>query len=124
MANEFETMMTQSRIELGHSAIKYSFLCNGGALVAMLAFIGNISANGNIQSLDMDCTKWVLGFFCLGLGAALFAFVFAYLSQTYFSNNNQSRGVRYLIATLNLIMMANAFFLLGASNAVLGMFKI
>jgi hypothetical protein len=67
----------KSLITLSVEAFKFSALANGGAAVALLAFLGNVAARG-AATPDMRCP---MAAFLTGLVACGFALLFAYLTQ-------------------------------------------
>jgi hypothetical protein len=67
-------------VALGIEALKASALINGGAAVAVLAYLGNVASKtpgGNLPHL-----KWPLMYFCGGLFLTLIAFLIAYASHS------------------------------------------
>lgn len=65
--------------ETGLAAIKSLMLANGGAILALLTFIGNRPGNYDGASLRSAFT-----YFCVGLGLALLSYLGAYYSQAWF----------------------------------------
>lgn len=67
----------KSLITLSVEGFKFSALANGGAAVALLAYLGNIAGKG-LSAPDMRCPMLA---FLLGLTACGFAMLCAYLTQ-------------------------------------------
>ncbi|MBK4996791.1 hypothetical protein IAE39_004965 [Pseudomonas sp. S37] len=80
--------MFKSIIQTGQSAIKANMLLNGGAAVALLAFIGKLADvnPGNIPLFAMPLTVFVIGAFLATLVSGL-----AYLTQVIFSEDGKWR---------------------------------
>ena len=67
----------KSLITLSIEGFKFSALANGGAAVALLAYLGNVAGRG-VATPDMRCP---MAAFLAGLVACGFALLFAYLTQ-------------------------------------------
>ena len=67
----------KSLVTVSIEAFKFSALANGGAAVALLAYVGNV-AGKNIPMPDM---RWPMFAFLCGVVACGLAMVFAYLTQ-------------------------------------------
>jgi len=67
----------KSLITLAVESFKFAALANGGAAVALLAYLGNVAAK-NGSAMDMRCP---MGCFLTGLTACGVSMVFAYLTQ-------------------------------------------
>ena len=67
----------KSLITLSIESFKFSALANGGAAVALLAYLGN-TAGKTITSTDMRCPMLA---FLVGLTFCGFAMLFGYLTQ-------------------------------------------
>ena len=65
--------------EFSQSALKNLHLVNGGAIIALLTFIGNSSATFGERSM-----WWAFFWFASGLGSSLIAYFGAYFSQVAF----------------------------------------
>jgi hypothetical protein len=68
-------------IELGQQTLKSLELVNGGAVIAILSFYGNVVKDGSTAPIDPTALTHGLASFATGLGAAVLAAIFAYLSQ-------------------------------------------
>ena len=67
----------KSLITLAVESFKFAALANGGAAVALLAYLGNVAAKSG-SAIDMRCP---MGCFLTGLAACGVAMLFAYLTQ-------------------------------------------
>ena len=75
-------MLTKATIMIGQNALKMALIINGGAGVAMLAFLGGIASKG--VNINCDLTA---SLFCFSIGVLLSAASngAAYLSQSFYS---------------------------------------
>ena len=69
------------QVEYSQSALKNLNLVNGGAIVALLTFIGNTN-----HGFDAYAMKFAFGWFSAGLGFSLLAYFGAFFSQFFFMN--------------------------------------
>jgi len=65
--------------EYAHGGLKGLFLANGGAIVALLTFIGN----AKLQQADAAALQCSFTLFSLGLGLVLAAYIAGYVSHAY-----------------------------------------
>lgn len=77
----------KSLITISIEAFKFCALSNGGAAVALLAYLGNVAGKGGTAS-DMRCA---MGAFLLGLFACGVAMLFSYLTQLRLLNESAQR---------------------------------
>jgi|JI8StandDraft_1071087.scaffolds.fasta_scaffold154596_2 hypothetical protein len=112
----------KSLILLSVEGFKFCALINGGAAVAILAYLGNIVGKG-AAAPDM---RYAMAFFLGGLGACGLAMLFAYLTQLELLNEraemSRSGGGhgRYLYASMVLVLCSLISFSLGSWQAVVG----
>jgi len=90
--------MFKSVIASGQNAIRTSFLMNGGASVALLAFIGHLAA---VRPANVPLFADVLFPFVLGVLAMTMVSGFTYLSQWLYSESNRAQYVAGM--TLNVL---------------------
>jgi hypothetical protein len=76
----------KSTISSGMNAAKSCMLINGGASVALLAFIGNIWSKGSLGMAAMLVSKGLL-FFCSGVALAALCTGFTYLAQSAYTSS-------------------------------------
>ena len=69
------------QVEYSQSALRNLTLVNGGAIIALLTFIGNSNSTMSIIS-----TKWSFSWFSLGLFLSLISYFGAFFSQKFFMN--------------------------------------
>lgn len=77
MTNQHWLETYKSLIGISIEGFKFSALANGGAAVALLAYLGNIASNCSVAP-DM---RYPMAAFLSGLVFCGFAMVFAYLTQ-------------------------------------------
>jgi hypothetical protein len=78
----------QSLISLSIEGFKFAALANGGAAVALLAYLGNVAGKGT-SAPDMRCA---MAAFLAGLTACGLAMLFAYLTQLKLLNESRDAG--------------------------------
>ena len=89
--NDENLEMSKATINAGQNAIKSMVVINGGAAVAMLAFIGNIWSTGkNLQGVKG--LSWGLLFFVLGVLLSGIVSALTYLSQRAYAEHNNKTG--------------------------------
>ncbi len=76
----------RSTVEAGLSALKSALIINGAAAIALLAFIGNLSRNGDVNNGVLSGIGYALMIFVLGTGFAGTATGVRYLSQHSYDN--------------------------------------
>jgi hypothetical protein len=114
-----ETFKALSPIAL--AALKAVYLLNGGAAVALLAFLGHAASEG--QRLDL---RWPMGLFLTGVFLAALAHVGAYLTQLALYNETLKEGrvptallhSRWLWATVTVAVLSLVVFFCGSMIAV------
>lgn len=99
----------ESLITYGYNAIKYVLLINGGAILAILTFIGSHTE----RSSDL---KFVIPLFILGVVSGGVAVVCAYFTQLYLFNKN-NKYLTYQTIALWSICIGIFLFLAGALYA-------
>lgn len=110
----------KSLIKLSIEGFKFTALANGGAAVALLAYLGNL-AGKNARMPDM---RLPMGAFLAGLVSLGAAMVLAYLTQLYLLNETTNpraspgRHSSLLWAAMSLVIVSLAAFAIGCSEAV------
>lgn len=89
-------------------ALKSSLLINGGASVAMLAFIGNVWGKQNGFSCLLEQLALSLAFFVFGVLSAAIAAGFTYLSQAGYAGefgkiSNKIGVVSHVVTVLSVV---------------------
>lgn len=105
--------MFRSVIQAGQNAVKSSFLLNGGASVALLAFIGKLTEeqHSKIPAFADSLTIFVTGAFAIALTSGL-----TYLSQWFYSEPEpwkQKTGFTLNMASIVLGLSSYGFFIWG-----------
>lgn len=104
----------KSLVTLSTEAFKFSALINGGAAVAILAYLGNIAGKEKVVP-DMRCAMFA---FLVGLSLCGFAMLFAYLTQLTrlndISNNRDPSRSWKLPVTILLFTLSLITFIVGA----------
>lgn len=111
----------RSMISIGTESLKALQLINGGAIVAILAYLGQ-AANGATVAREVSRP---LGFFVAGLVVATVAFLTTYLTQHRLLHDlldseaeGRSRHTFWLVVTVVLALASVALFAWGARGAV------
>jgi hypothetical protein len=109
--------MFRSVIQAGQNALRTAFLMNGGASVALLAFIGHLSsvAPGRIPSLAPSLAVFVCGVLVAALATGV-----TYLSQWFYAGDpswQKKTGFALNIATILLGLSAYGIFAFGMWRA-------
>lgn len=110
MSEDADGHMFRSVIEYGRDALKAAILTNGGAAVALLAFIGTIWEKG----ISPDTAKyltWALGSFSSGVLVTVVAIGFAYLTQLFY--NSQYMLVGIIFHCLAVLLGFSSYLLFG-----------
>ena len=81
---------------IADATMKALLLANGGAMVALFTFVGNLVAKSS-KAVPFDPSRLWTGFFCFvaGLVAALLVHAFAFLSQDRFYNQSMLEAWRH-----------------------------
>ena len=107
----------RSTMQLAQAALKSSILINGGAAIAMLAFIGHIWNSGQFSSIQSQISGSLI-WFLLGVFVSAVATGTGYVTQVfYFEFQDNKIALRWRIISVVLIVFSYIFFLLGGYNA-------
>lgn len=118
--------MEKWSVEIGLSAIRSCLLINGGASVALLAFLGTVmNPNNHIEYLAIYI-KQGLALFISGVVASLISFLLAYIIQILYNSafsgmqpaTNQQQRSRKIgkilhVVEVIIVILSLAFFCLG-----------
>lgn len=111
----------RSMISVSVEGFKTLLLINGGAVVAMLAYLGQSTHGPELAAR----AAWPLGAFIVGLGCAAVAFVGSYATQFALYNETVSpssyKGPRHMVfvwATLFVVVLSFSAFACGAVSSV------
>lgn len=111
--HESNLEMFRSVITSGQNAIKSSFLLNGGAAIAMLAFIGHLAEIAPEKVSNFGCALLP---FTLGVLAISVTSGFTYLSQWFYSEEDakfQKLGFIFNVTCIILALASYIFFVWG-----------
>ncbi|WP_395668964.1 hypothetical protein [Rhodoferax sp.] len=110
----------RSLISVSMEGLKSLLLVNGGAVVAVVAFLGQSSLGPELSTHFW----WPLGFFIAGLTLCVLAFVGSYATQLALFNerlNHAYKGPRHMVcawATVLLVFLSIVTFAMGAFSSV------
>ncbi len=104
----------------GNNAVKFVLLVNGGAVIALLTFLGNLVNNDSV-SIDM---AWPMGCFLAGIVFGGIANLAAYMTQLSLYNEGIGNFLRrghtfWLYSSLALVFIGILLFGAGAIMALL-----
>jgi len=110
--------LLRSTISYGAAAIKSAILINGGAAVAMLAFIGNVWGKGISQAAVQTLTSSIT---CFTTGALVgsISTAGAYLAQYFYTEKHSKTAAMFHIFTALLIICSYILFGFGVNGAYL-----
>jgi len=113
-SNDFSVEVYKSIIERSGQMVRYCFLMNGGAVVALLAFLGQVWG----QRVDVEASRinTVVLWFVFGLVAGVVASIADYiaLSRLYQEQEHGARrGVNEWFAWVSLLLVALSLVLFG-----------
>ena len=98
-------------VNLGQGALKTAMLINGGACIALLAFISNIISK--IPPIDISLSlSYSLTFFGLGVFLSTIAYGFAYVTQYFFENKSKKRiATKFQFSTMGIVLLSYISFI-------------
>ena len=108
--------MFRSVIATGQTALKTSLLINGGATVALLAFLGHVLSNPRAGNL-VPVLSFSLYLFGLGVLLGAVATGFTYLAQSALNHAYCRTGAFFRILVIVLVLATYILFWLGLGNA-------
>lgn len=113
--------MFRSVILAGQSALKGALLINGGAAIAVLAFIGNLAAKGSGHEEMIDLFSLPLFLFTLGVLCGAVSFGTTYMSQFCYSREKTLWiGHVFQVITISTVIAAYCLFFTGSYSAKSG----
>ncbi len=122
-AHESNLEMFRSVIQSGQNAIRSSFLLNGGAAVAMLAFIGKLT---EAQAEKIPVFASSLTIFVIGVLAITIASGFTYLSQWFYAGDAKwkvTTGFWFNVLAIVLGLSSYGVFIWGMCDAYTAFIK-
>lgn len=108
--------MFRSVISYGAAALKSSILINGGAAVALLAFIGNVWNKGLVQASVTPLMSAIV-YFSFGVLAAAIGTAASYLTQYCYGEEHNKTGTAFHVLTVICVIGAYAMFSFGVLDA-------
>ena len=105
----------KSMMSYGSNAVKFVLLVNGGAVIALLTFLGNFAKN-NAAPIGM---AWPMGCFLFGVVVGGFATITAYMTQLALYNEGIGKTLKYdhtFWLYLSLILVVVGVLLFGAGS--------
>ncbi|MDQ8205839.1 hypothetical protein [Pelagicoccus sp. SDUM812003] len=103
--------MFRSVILAGQSALKSSLLINGGASVAILAFIGNLATKDSKYEIMISNLSSTLFFFTIGVLCAALGFGTTYASQYSYSREKLKwLGHTFQAITISVVVASYSLF--------------
>jgi hypothetical protein len=88
---DFRKQNNEAAIRSGEVALKTVLLVNGGAAVAILAFLGAIASRERITTSQLSGVASTIGWFAAGVALGVVALAFAYLTNLYMANTAASK---------------------------------
>lgn len=88
---EFFHNVNKAAIETSYVALRTAVLINGGAAVAVLAFLGSLASGNRVQISQLSQMASSLKLFAWGVASAAFAMVTAYLTNYFIASRVVSR---------------------------------
>lgn len=115
--NESQLEMFRAVIVAGQNAIRSSFLLNGGAAVALLAFVGHLAGvkPGSVSAFSVVIVPFAIGVLFIAVTSGL-----TYLSQWFFNSENkpsQRMGLALNIVAIILGLSSYGCFVWGMCRA-------
>ena len=117
MSNNWHQEETYKSLMLyGNNALKFILLINGGAVIALLTFLGNLLKNTNNLEIDMS---WAMGCFLLGIIVGGIANLTAYFAQLKLynesiGNTNSTTHMKWVYTTLGFVILGIILFTIGS----------
>ena len=115
--------LTRATLSFGQNALKFLFLLNGAAAIAILTFLGNLAKNDQTDKLNIfSCS---LAFFSYGVLLAVFASGFSYLSQWHYNfPEKEKAGNWYRVLTILFCLASCVLFMEGMLSTSSNLHKL
>lgn len=81
----------EAAVKTGSEAIRWVLLANGGAIAAVLSFLGALAAKANVDHQGFLAVTTTLFYFAWGVLFCLLAMLLAYLTNYFFGARDSSR---------------------------------
>lgn len=105
--HELRKASFNASVEYGKIYVRFAFLLNGGAMIALLAFIGALFGRADIASVAISFSAkmpWAFGIYSAGLLAAALSAACGYMNFQYVYGTHLDEG-----HLLRLLQAGNAF---------------
>ncbi len=112
----------KSAITSAQSALKSAIMINGGAAVAVMAFVGT-TWNKLEDPVVSRILLWSMGLFVVGVFWGAVASGFTYLCQDAYANERIKRGNVYRWIAICLVVVSYIFFVIASGVAIWGFGK-
>lgn len=89
--DEWSKSLNEAAVKTGSEAIRWVLLANGGAIAAVLSFLGALAAKANVEHQGFLAVTTTLFYFAWGALFCLLAMLFAYLTNYFFGCRESSR---------------------------------
>ncbi|MFJ7567857.1 hypothetical protein ACIQW9_12945 [Herminiimonas sp. NPDC097707] len=111
--------MFKSVIEAGGTALKSAMLINGGAAIALLAFLGNLLTRQPHlgDSVIISKLNYAMMIFVCGVGCAALATAARYLAQVCYAEFGQTWGGKFRIVAIVFALASFSSFFYGGVSA-------
>jgi hypothetical protein len=120
MRHEFGLAAYKSMIEAAQSGLRVLMVINGGAAVALLAFLGNVLAAGNPTArlpLSLPAINGAMATFVAGVALASGSSIFRFFTYLASANEWRKRETAFNAVAIALGASSLAAFILGACGA-------
>lgn len=104
-SSEFGIMHYRATVEFAQILVRSLLLLNGGAIVAILTFVGNSQTDSSPIHIKFELLTSSIGFYLTGVGLALLGTGFAYVSMVIQRGRLGERYSRYLFAICWIVGM-------------------
>lgn len=109
--------LSNAIFETGLQIVKTLILVNGGAVIALLAFLGNVWSSG-MKRASLDLFALSMMFFGIGVFCALLTITFAYLANVSQIANYSNRIIKIFIAIMMICGASSSIlFIIGVYNS-------
>ncbi|MFQ5673262.1 MAG: hypothetical protein ACE5G9_09215 [Nitrospinales bacterium] len=106
----------KASVDLAGIAIKSALLINGGATVAILAFLGNFLSKDAQKTVVLNALASPLGYFSLGVVTAAIGSGLAYCSQRSYLEEWNKAGICFNLLAVIFIVATYGAFIFGACD--------
>jgi hypothetical protein len=94
-SDTFHTYTNQAAIESSNIALKTLIVINGGAAIAVLAFLGGVASKEKIDFATVAPVAYTIRYFAFGVALTMAAMAFSYLTHYFMTGIEGSRLKSY-----------------------------